>query len=276
MVEVFRLVRELLKDDGVLWLNLGDSYATHGGCKGSKHSHNFRSAETAEREGIYRAKPFGAQIGLKEKDLVGIPWRVAFALQADGWWLRQDIIWCLSGGTWVYARTQKGDMPMMVRDMARLDPKTVKLWNGKKWTQALGWSKSKRKGDEIEFVLRSGERISCTPNHKFPTSRGLLEAKDIIVGDCLEAVTIPEPENPKDTKFINEDIAWFVGLYLAEGSRSDDCIQIAGHAKEERRWQRLYGMAKEYGGYITRTINGNKMDIRLYGKILNSFILLNC
>ena len=60
MVEVFREVRRVLRDDGTLWLNLGDSYNAP---------------------------------GLKPKDLVGIPWRVAFALQADGWWLRQDIIW---------------------------------------------------------------------------------------------------------------------------------------------------------------------------------------
>jgi len=93
LVEVFREVKRVLRDDGVLFLNLGDSYATHGGCRGSKHSHNFRPPDVAEREGIYHSKPFGKQIGLKEKDLIGIPWRVAFALQADGWYLRQDIIW---------------------------------------------------------------------------------------------------------------------------------------------------------------------------------------
>jgi DNA modification methylase len=93
MVEVFKEVKRVLRDDGTLWLNLGDSYATHGGCKGSKHSHNFRPPEVAEREGIYRSKPFGKQIGLKEKDLCGIPWLVAFALRADGWYLRSEIIW---------------------------------------------------------------------------------------------------------------------------------------------------------------------------------------
>ena len=93
LVEVFREVKRVLRDDGVLFLNLGDSYATHGGCRGSKHSHNFRLPDVAEREGIYHSKPFGKQIGLKEKDLIGIPWRVAFALQADGWTLRQEIIW---------------------------------------------------------------------------------------------------------------------------------------------------------------------------------------
>lgn len=94
MVNIFMEVMRVLRDDGTLWLNLGDTYATHGGSKGSKHSHNFRPPEVAEKEGIYRAgKPFGKQIGLKEKDLVGIPWRVAFALQAQGWYLRKDIIW---------------------------------------------------------------------------------------------------------------------------------------------------------------------------------------
>jgi hypothetical protein len=133
MVAVFRQVWRVLRDDGVLFLNLGDSYAAGGNGVGSgKQLTNVGSWMPAKRP----------PEGLKPKDLVGIPWRVAFALQADGWYLRSDIIWCLSGGANVYARTQKGDMPMMIKDLVRLDPSTVKLWNGEKWTQALGWSKS--------------------------------------------------------------------------------------------------------------------------------------
>jgi DNA modification methylase len=94
MVAVFREVKRVLQSGGTLWINLGDTYATHGGCNGSKHNHNFRAPDVSEKEGIYRGgKPFGKQIGMKEKDLVGIPWMVAFALRADGWYLRQDIIW---------------------------------------------------------------------------------------------------------------------------------------------------------------------------------------
>jgi DNA modification methylase len=84
MVAVFREVRRVLADDGVLWLNLGDSYA--GGGNGGGGSFD------SERPGWSKHGP-NKQHGLKPKDLVGIPWRVAFALQADGWWLRQDIIW---------------------------------------------------------------------------------------------------------------------------------------------------------------------------------------
>lgn len=88
LVEVFREVRRALRDDGTLWLNLGDSYANDGkwgGSSGGKHASALYG-----NTGIGRAK---VQTGLKPKDLIGIPWRVAFALQDDGWYLRQDIIW---------------------------------------------------------------------------------------------------------------------------------------------------------------------------------------
>ena len=85
MVEIFREVRRVLRDDGTLWLNLGDSYA--GNC--SQASNNGRAGFGNPRERLVNRKGEG----LKPKDLVGIPWMVAFALRADGWYLRQDIIW---------------------------------------------------------------------------------------------------------------------------------------------------------------------------------------
>jgi DNA modification methylase len=271
MVAVFREVKRVLRNDGTCWVNLGDTYAnsTAAGDKvfGNSEFNANRPSRTNTKTASKTIPP-----GLKPKDLCGIPWRVALALQEDGWWLRSDIIWCLSGGTQVYARTQKGDMPMTVRDVARLDPTTVQLWNGEKWTQLLGTSKSNRCSDEIEIVLRSGERISCTPTHKFPTSRGLLQASELAIGDTLQRVQLPEPENQRDCEHIGIDAAWLAGLYVAEGSRTDDTIQIAGHAKETQRWNRIQRIAESYGGYATRTIDGNKMDIRLYGKMLNAVI----
>ena len=86
MVAVFRAVRRVLRDDGTLWLNLGDSYASD--MKGS----GGPTPKQASNAGSFY-EPRKLQHGLKPKDLVGIPWRVAFALQADGWYLRQDIIW---------------------------------------------------------------------------------------------------------------------------------------------------------------------------------------
>lgn len=135
LVAVFREVRRVLRDDGTLWLNLGDSYAGSWGAQGrqgatgematrsvaaarekSKISaaqiaaHPHRQSNTGSRDGYTVARPHSLRDGepllssgvaavdseaarIKAKDLIGIPWRVAFALQADGWYLRQDIIW---------------------------------------------------------------------------------------------------------------------------------------------------------------------------------------
>ena len=101
MVEVFREVRRVLADDGTLWLNLGDSYNAYNANRG---------ASTSISDGVAGRGHPKHQRGLmthtlKNKDLVGIPWRVAFALQADGWYLRQDIIWA-----------KPNPMPESVRD----------------------------------------------------------------------------------------------------------------------------------------------------------------
>ena len=86
MVAVFREVHRVLAQDGTLWLNLGDSYAGggRGGQSEAKRSNNWQPTYSLHGH---------VPTGLKPKDLVGIPWRVAFALQTDGWWLRQDLIW---------------------------------------------------------------------------------------------------------------------------------------------------------------------------------------
>ena len=94
MVEVFRCVRDVLADDGTLWLNIGDSYA--GGNTGGKWREGSARADGDVRDDGHSRRNRngnGAVSGCKPKDLIGIPWLLAFALRADGWYLRQDIIW---------------------------------------------------------------------------------------------------------------------------------------------------------------------------------------
>jgi DNA modification methylase len=93
MVEVFREVRRVLRDDGTCWVNLGDSYAATTKGSGGPDSSSTLVGTKAERNGQRMAARKMILGSFKPKDLCGIPWRVAFALQADGWWLRQDIIW---------------------------------------------------------------------------------------------------------------------------------------------------------------------------------------
>jgi DNA modification methylase len=91
MVEVFRCVREVLADDGTLWLNIGDSYAT--GTKADRQQSTNPGVGANRPEAQNSVGRIGNPPGCKTKDLIGIPWMLAFALRADGWYLRQDIIW---------------------------------------------------------------------------------------------------------------------------------------------------------------------------------------
>jgi len=103
LVEVFREVRRVLRDDGTLWVNIGDSYAgswgnyAPGGIKGVQRSRT-EEGERWERKAYQDTKFLpptarAREMGLKPKDLIGIPWLLAFALRADGWYLRQELIW---------------------------------------------------------------------------------------------------------------------------------------------------------------------------------------
>ena len=95
LTEVFMEVHRVLKPNGTLWLNIGDSYNGSGGNhkEGQKNDTGFQGTLGVRCGGK------GARVnGLKPKDLIGIPWMLAFSLRNAGWYLRQDIIWCLSGG----------------------------------------------------------------------------------------------------------------------------------------------------------------------------------
>ena len=270
LVNVFREVARVLRPDGTLWLNLGDSYASDtkwGGSTGGKHVKALHGSSGVRQK---------RSTGLKQKDLVGIPWRVAFALQADGWYLRSDIIWakCLSGGTQVYARTQKGERPTTIKDLVRLDPSTVELWNGERWTRVKGWVETPRPENPPELEFRNGERIGCTADHRWPTQRGLLRADEIQIGDVVQTTTLPEPENPRSPALLpDEDIGWFVGLYIAEGSRDATYLHFASHQKEQERFARLQRIADDLdGGFSRYETSENGTDAKVHGTLLHALI----
>jgi len=96
MVDVYRKVREVLKDDGTVWLNLGDTYAADRGGTAMPKETLAKAAKSDGSRGRldgFNPHRHKASHGLKHKDLIGLPWRVALALQHEGWYLRQDIIW---------------------------------------------------------------------------------------------------------------------------------------------------------------------------------------
>ena len=193
------------------------------------------------------------------------------SMYEPGWYLRSDIIWhkCLSASTRLYARTPRSEGPATLHDLVRLDPATVELWNGEHWTRVVSWSC--QRAETVRLRLRSGERITASRNHRWPLADGRMVAtSDLRVGDVLATAELPEPEDPTDVG-LSTDLAWFAGLYLAEGSRSDDAIQIAGHADEVERHERVRRVAERYGGSaVTHHGPSRGVSVVVHGAFLDA------
>ncbi len=174
LVTVFREVRRVLRDDGTLWLNIGDSYNAAG-----RTGHGTR---VGYKQGSNRASSTGADAcrpsvaGLKEKDLIGIPWRVAFALQADGWYLRQDIIWhkpnpmpesvrdrCTKAHEYIFLLSKKEtyyfDAEAMKEPSVTNDPRRPYTSKGAKDLDGRSERKSGQARDKGDFSLRNKRSV---------------------------------------------------------------------------------------------------------------------
>ncbi|MYD52269.1 MAG: hypothetical protein F4W93_12430 [Dehalococcoidia bacterium] len=271
VVQILREVKRVLRDDGTLWPNLGVSYTSSG--KGLNAHGKY--AGGGNKQATNRGSIDGVQrtsVDLPSKNLKMIPARVAIALQDDGWILRRDTIWCLSGGTQLYAKTQMQEGPTPLKDLARLHPSTVQLWNGERWTQVTAWRRSDSDEPRVELVLRSGERIGCTASHKWPTGRGLLATSDIRVGDVLQSAILPEPADRWRPQYLTDALLWLIGLFLAEGSRSEDTIQLS-LGRHELDWlKKIKAAAEDVGNSMTHTLSEGKLDVRLYGRVLNAVL----
>jgi len=181
MVEVFREVRRVLSGDGTLWLNLGDSYAG-GNTTGRWREGSARADGEVRGDGPASRRNRngnGAVSGCKPKDLIGIPWRVALALQADGWYLRQDIIWhkpnpmpesvrdrCTKAHEYIFLLTKS---PKYYYDHESAKEKAVKgaagshFNRGKTATHQMGRSSSKERRDSGTRNRRSVWTVSTKP-----------------------------------------------------------------------------------------------------------------
>lgn len=271
---VFAEVRRVLRPDGLCYLNLGDSYTSGDRTYRDPGSTPLHGAHGSQ-DGLARPR---TPVGLKPKDLCGVPWRAALALQADGFYLRNDNVWCVGGGVEIYVQTVNNAVgPMMVKDVAKLKPETVRLWTGDRWTRVLGWS-SVEEDDAIEFVLRSGERITCTRHHLWPTMRGEVAARDLVVSDILITTRLPEPnESLRPSGLDDETVGWFVGAYLANGSMSGETVQIACREDHEERYKRIKRFADSFHASCVRHFTtGRSATINLNGPlpkaIMNTYI----
>ena len=166
IVGVFRDVRRVLKSSGTLWLNLGDSYVSGSGAQvpDSKTNHATvrRPGNPGKNGGVSNLDGQGV-IGLAPKNLVGIPWRVAFALQADGWWLRSDIIWAKPNPM----PESVTDRPTKAHEYLFLMAKSERYWYDaeavkERASEESGWAKQRARGENTWEYNDTPERIAGT------------------------------------------------------------------------------------------------------------------
>lgn len=181
----------------------------------------------------------------------------------------------LSSGVRVYARLKRGVRPVTAQELSMINPRTVELWNGKTWVRLLSVTRTGRSGAELQLTLRSGESFSCAIGQRWLTTRGVIPASEIVVGDRLQRALLPEPEHPLSPTHLPDDhIGWFVGLYLAEGSRgTKGTIDIASHADEKDRFARMEIVAQQYGARCrVHYGTGKKACARINSKILSGVV----
>ncbi|HUV82875.1 MAG TPA: site-specific DNA-methyltransferase [archaeon] len=203
LVSIFREVKRVLRDDGTLWLNLGDSY--NGNDNNRTGNHGYKDGRTN------RDKRFavGGIEELKPKDLIGVPWRVAFALQADGWWLRSDIIWHKPNPMpesvndrptkeheYIFLLAKSGKAQFWVhRDKGLINRVYEKPAPDYRWIDNLDKSET-----DIEPANWRKELIEGTENKKRWSRRNLWEGSDYYYDN--EAILVPAKyDGRKDTKF---------------------------------------------------------------------------
>lgn len=153
LVPVFREVRRVLRDDATLWLNLGDSYSGSG--KGAWDKNDVQKEVYVPKPGGKEASMNKVPLGCKPKDLIGTPWMVAFALRADGWYLRQDIIW-----------HKPNPMPESVRDRCTKAHEYIFLLSKSKQYYYDADAIKEPANPDTSKRDRDGTRLNNTPGRK--------------------------------------------------------------------------------------------------------------
>lgn len=248
LVEVFRQVRRVLRDDGTLWLNLGDSYAGSGrggnspaitgrGKDASKIGSKLPAGlhEPVRASGNIGRAWVAPPPGLKPKDLIGIPWRVAFALQADGWWLRQDIIWhkpnpmpesvtdrCTKAHEYVFLLAKSA---RYFYDIDSIKEPAVAGYNGSSFTKGKTWVAQSAlsdvsKKERVERDTRNRRSVWTVKPKPYKGAHFATFPQDLvrpcILAGCPAGGTVLDPFAGTGT----------VGLVAAKHSRNSILIEI--------------------------------------------------
>ena len=175
-------------------------------------------------------------------------------------------------------------MPMLVKDLVRLRPETVQLWNGQSWTQVVGFCqtpRTERQGGrgttdgDLEIEFRSGERVACTRIHQWPTHRGVIQAQELRSGDKIPSVKLPPPDVPLAPALLDDQtVGWVVGFYLAEGNISKEAYtSFSIHTDEEAAFKKISALATSLGDSCTyKRAHGKAAPVIVAGRLFEALM----
>ena len=264
---VMKELKRVLKKTGTLFWNMGDSYA--GRNNGSNDYRAIQGLNPKRNKLIYNNQKVGIQ-DIPSKSLMMIPERFAMAMIDDGWILRNKIVWykCLGSSTQLYVKTSTGTFRTNVKDLYKIKGEKH-VYGTKGWVKITNFVKNPM-SDMFTIHLRNGTRIEVTPEHRFPLEDGrLLCANDLKKGDKIAHTRLPDNEGSELGTYDN---GYIVGMYLAEGSKTERMIQFSLNVKEDYIANKIRNFTIKYAGTFGEYDYGNKKSVHISGKVPISII----
>ena len=248
LVEIFREVKRVIRKDGVMFVNMGDSYAGSGKAQGQKPEHTNLGKPQSEREyDVTTWTP--VPNGLKPKDLMGMPWRVAFALQQDGWWLRSDIIW-----------NKKNPMPESVTDRPTKAHEYIFLLT----KSARYYYDADAVRERITGNAHEGRKdTSLSPRYEHEISPEFNNR-----GGSWKQIYLPTSRNQRSVWEITTEA--YKGAHFATFPREipEKCIKAGTSergacGKCGSPWERITKPTKEYAAVLGRSYHDHQDDLEM-------------
>jgi DNA modification methylase len=185
---------------------------------------------------------------------------------------------CLSGSTEIITKNSKNEIKkMFIKDLYRhTNFKEIKLFDGENWNKIHDIFINPNPVDKIEIIMESGEIIKTTSEHIFiKNDKSEIKAGELVKGDILYNVSLPESDiYHNKLNMLSDNIFWFIGVYLAEGSMSNNKIQISSNKNEIHRITIIDKLCSEYGGkyHVYNKPNSNSMTINVSSQIIYSIL----
>lgn len=184
---------------------------------------------------------------------------------------------CIAGSSELYVRNSKGEhKKMFLKDIHRhTNFSGLELWGGEKWNTINNIIENKEPYNTLKITLESGEVIKSTSDHIFITEDNKeVYASDLNIGDILKYSNLPESDTSNSFSMISDEMMWFIGLYLAEGSMSNRKMQISSHVDEIDRIEKISELCSQYDGKFYTFIKENtkSMTINVSSPIIESIV----